>query len=154
MNSTLLRFSSECELGRWIGERGGGEAGGGGGGEGGDGDAVCRQPGAPERSGVDGGLSARFVLAAWVSDQYGQYGLVGCALCHVQPSQPPQQADPPRPHRAKQACPEATRTEAGEAEAGCAEALLVLECLNMSCRVLDRGVEVELLRRVGSEARR
>eukprot|EP00928_Gymnodinium_smaydae_P013268 TRINITY_DN14857_c0_g4_i1.p1 TRINITY_DN14857_c0_g4~~TRINITY_DN14857_c0_g4_i1.p1 ORF type:complete len:799 (-),score=145.10 TRINITY_DN14857_c0_g4_i1:286-2571(-) len=58
----------------------------------------------------------RWLVAAWVSDRFGDYGLVACACC-------------------------ARGVDA-----------VVVECLNMSCRVLHRGVEEAVLRRVAEDA--
>ncbi len=42
--------------------------------------------------------------------------------------------------------------EEGEEEEEGEEGMVVVECCNMSCRVLHRGVELALLKRVASDA--
>jgi hypothetical protein len=97
----------------------------------------------------------RWVLAAWCSDKYGQYGLVGCALCRLDGAT----AD-------GATADDATADGAGGGEAAGGGATgdgataaapraptVVVECLNMSCRVLQRGVEVALLQAVARDAR-
>eukprot|EP00927_Polykrikos_kofoidii_P060919 TRINITY_DN55819_c0_g1_i1.p1 TRINITY_DN55819_c0_g1~~TRINITY_DN55819_c0_g1_i1.p1 ORF type:complete len:579 (+),score=80.23 TRINITY_DN55819_c0_g1_i1:63-1739(+) len=59
----------------------------------------------------------RWVVAAWVSDRFGDYGLVASAIC--------------------------TPGACGE---------VIVECLNMSCRVLHRGVEQAVLRQIAEDA--
>ena len=89
----------------------------------------------PQRPNGAAELPRRFALAAWVSDSFGQYGLVACALCRIQ-------------------CVsgQSDGHEAGDEEK-LTSPVLVVESLNMSCRVLGRAVEIRILKRVGAEAR-
>jgi hypothetical protein len=128
MNTTMVRFASEHALRIWL------DAGGGAACEG-EGGASTKRAAGEDQGGKatriaacegEGGASTkraeRWVTAAWVSDRFGQYGLVACALCSL-----------------------------GRGEIG-REGAVVVECFNMSCRVLQRGVEHALLRGVAREA--
>ena len=82
------------------------------------------------------GAERRWILAAWVDDRFGTYGLVGCALCRLQ--------------MAKGASSQEQHCKSSEGVA--AQSMVVVECLNLSCRALRRGVELAMLKRVAKEA--
>lgn len=81
-----------------------------------------------------GGGGGRWALGAWVTDRFGDYGLVGCALCSADVD--PISAD-------------LDAISVGGAGGGAGG--VTVESLNMSCRVLHRGVEHAILRRVGAD---
>eukprot|EP00964_Phaeocystis_antarctica_P097955 scaffold64034_cov41-Phaeocystis_antarctica.AAC.1 len=135
MNLTLLRFGSEHEIACWLAA----------------GVAAAAHPTAhPTGHSTASAASAaaaaarcpdaaaappstsRWIVAAWVSDRYGAYGLVGCVLCSLL---------------------NAEGVAEGVAQGAAAEGVAVVEGLNMSCRVLQRGVELSLLKRAAREAR-
>lgn len=197
MNSTLLRFRSEHDIGMWLREGGvacAGAAGDDAAGVGGRGLGSIRgqngfqcmrfefphlDPPGANQSRASPPLSPRFVLAAWVSDAYGQYGLVACALCRLQGgalgSLHPGLGGGGEDRNAEAGAIQISRG-AGEVTATtdvsatplhsaaplrsasppsrAVSSILVVEALNMSCRVLNRGVEIQLLRRIGHEAAR
>ena len=146
MNATLQRFGSEAELHTWLNA---GRAAAGGAvlstSAGGvtishaacpitptnvvadtkeDADAKDDADAEPSVS------SDRWVLAAWCSDRFGVYGLVGCVLCRLlMPS-----------------------SGAFPTECAGGSSLVVLDAFNMSCRVLHRGVEIELLKHAARDS--
>ena len=120
-NSTLLRLPSESALREWIAGADGGDGGGGGGG-----------------SDDGGGGGGRWALGAWVTDRFGDYGLVGCALCSADLDPISTDLDP-------------ISADLDAISVGGGAGGVTVESLNMSCRVLHRGVEHAILRRVGAD---
>ena len=131
-NSTLLRLPSESALREWIAGTDGGDGGSGGGGG--------------RDNGGCGGGGGRWALGAWVTDRFGDYGLVGCALCSADLDPTSSDLDPISANFDAIA-----GGGAGDGTGGGAGGVTV-ESLNMSCRVLHRGVEHAILRRVGADA--